>query len=180
MRVFMLILTLVVFSSSGFASTVSLTMDLKICRLFKDRNIVELDNFLSGYVKKLPGKWLFRPADFSECSRRAIGMWYYVKGNYGEAIKWLKSVRSSELMDVVNLSAALIKDGKLDKAESLIKKASVKYGNEKHLLFNLALVYIKKGDYKLARKKLITILNSPDVDKSLKSKALDILGLIGY
>jgi len=170
------LLTLVVFSSAGLAGTV----DLKICRLFKDRNIVKLDGFLSDYVRRIPAKFLFQPANFSDCSRRAIGMWYYTKGNYGEAVKWLKSVRNFGLMDAVNLSAALIKAGKLDEAEKLIKEASVKYENEKHLLFNLALVYIKKGKYKLARQELITILNSPDADKSLKSKALDILGLIGY
>ena len=155
-------------------------IDSKICNYFRNRNLVELNRFLSSYVDKLPSKELLTPREFSNCGRRAIGMWYYNEGKYGKATEWLESVSYFELMDIINLSAALIKDGSLEKAERILKEALVKYPKEKHLTFNLALVYVEKGNYVLARKKLIFILNSPDTSKDLKSKALDILDLIGY
>jgi len=167
-------LTGFIVSLSLFSSAMAFDEKL-VCEYFNKRDLISLDRYLKGEdVDSLI------PTSFSDCTRRAIGMWYYSNGRYDRAVEWLESVGDVQLMDLVNLSAALIKMGDLSRARDVLKKAIVKYGDEPHLLFNLALVYIKENDYKTARTYLIKILNSPEAPKSLKSRVLEILNNIGY
>jgi|GEM_PF-4858295 predicted Zn-dependent protease len=166
MLVALLSLLFVVFGATG-------TLDSKICELFTKRDMISLDNLLSEITVD---KNLVK----SDCSRIAVGVWFYNMGNYGEAEDWLRSVSSPSFMQVVNLSAVLIKENRLKEAEKLLKMAIVEYGEKKELMFNLAIVYVKNKNFRLARHYLIKILNSAEISDSLKSKALDILNLIGY
>jgi tetratricopeptide (TPR) repeat protein len=94
-------------------------------------------------------------------------------------LKWYKKIEKFEFNDVVNLSYLYIKTNNLVQAKDVLTRALIKYENETHLLYNLAIVYVKEKDYSKARECLFKVLNSP-VEEDLKAKTLRLLNYIGY
>lgn len=150
-------------------------IDGYICYLYNKRDFINLDYFIKEKVKI---KNLFK-YKFSECTKRALGVYFYLQGCYDYSLKFFLQIRHYTLPDLVNLSAAYIKKKKYNSAIKLLKLAQIKYGDEEHILMNLAISYIKLGKYEKAREYLLKLL-SMDVSKDLKNRVLKILNYIGY
>ncbi|HIC87615.1 MAG TPA: tetratricopeptide repeat protein [Aquificae bacterium] len=150
-------------------------IDNYICYLYTKRDFINLDYFIK---KKIKVEDLFK-YKLSNCSKRALGLYFYLQGCYDIALKFFLQIRYYTLADLINLSATYIKKGKYNSAVKLLKLAKIKYGDEKHILMNLAISYIKLGKYEKAREYLLKLLDM-DISKDLKNRVLRILNYIGY
>jgi len=173
-RIIKTIFSVVILFSTSFALS-KRYIDGYICYLYNKRDFINLDYFIKEKVKV---ENLFK-YKFSECTKRALGVYFYLQGCYDYSLKFLLQIRHYTLPDLINLSAAYIKKKKYKSAIKLLKLAQIKYGNEKHILMNLAISYIKLNKYEKAREYLLKLL-SMDVPKDFKSKVLKILNYIGY
>ena len=151
-------------------------IDGYICYLYNKRDFVNLDYYFLKKKVKLKNLFKYR---FSDCTNRALGLYFYLNNCYDYALYFLLKVRHYTLSDLVNLSAIYIKKKEYDQAIKILKLARIKYGDEKHILMNLAISYIEKKNYLKAREYLLKLLEM-DISKDLKDRVLQILNYIGY
>jgi tetratricopeptide (TPR) repeat protein len=158
------------------AIKISRKLERKICNYYRTRNFFELGRIIEKNlidIQKLPKK------HYNDCFYRALGSYYYFDKEYKKALKSFLKIENYTLNDIINLSAIYIKLNDLKKAERILLDGNKKYSQSPGLLYNLAILYIKKKNYYRARKYLLQILNLP-IFVDIKQRAYTLLKYIGY